>query len=95
MSKLPNYGGCFGDRLPNQSNTIIMKKTILSAFGAFISFLCAVVNIIGFYKSDEDLFVILALLFGAASFAFVGYGIEDTQIFDFLSNFFSEKGGER
>lgn len=72
-----------------------MNKTNLSASGAFISFLCAVVTLIGLFKSGEALYAVLALIFAFVSLAFVGYGIDGSEIAEALSNFFSEKGGER
>lgn len=72
-----------------------MKKAILSASGAFISFLCVIVLLTAFAKSGEDLYAILATISAFVTFAFVGWGIEDTRIADWLTNLFVEKGGEK
>lgn len=68
-----------------------MKKAILSASGAFISFLCAIVTLAAFARTDEPLMAILAVIFGFAALVSIGYGIEDTRLSDKLSNLFKEE----
>lgn len=68
-----------------------MKKAILSVCGAFISFLCVIVLLTAFAKSEDGLFAILAVIFGFITFAFIGYGLDGTKLSDKLSNLFGEE----
>lgn len=68
-----------------------MKKAILSASGAFISFLCVIVLLTAFAKSDEALFAILAVIFAFLAIGFITYGIADTKMADKLSNLYGEE----
>ena len=71
-----------------------MTKSILSAFGAFISILCAVIAFAGYSSSGEDILVIMALIFCFAALVSVGYGIDGTKYADKISNLFNEEGGD-
>lgn len=64
---------------------------ILSASGAFISLLCAIVLLTAFAKTGEALIAILAVFSAFGVLSFVGYGMEGTKIADMLSNLFGEE----
>lgn len=66
-----------------------MNKAILSVSGAFISLLCAIVTLVSFAQSGEDLFAILAVIFAFGSLSFIGYGIDGTKLANNLANFFA------
>lgn len=68
-----------------------MTKSILSAFGAFISALCVIVALSAFSTSGEPLFAILAAIFAFIAISAIGYGLEDTKVSEFVSNLFGGK----
>lgn len=67
-----------------------MTKMILSASGAFISLLCAIVLLTAFAKTGEALIAILAVFSAFGVLSFIGYGIDGTKAADFISNLFAE-----
>lgn len=68
-----------------------MNKAILSVSGAFISFLCAIVLLTAFAKSEDGLFAVLAVIFAAISIGLAGWGIEGSDFAEMLSNMFAEE----
>lgn len=68
-----------------------MNKAILSVSGAFISFLCVIILLTTFARSEDGLFAVLAVVFAFASLSFIGYGIEGSGFAEMLSNMFAEE----
>ena len=72
-----------------------MYKAILSVLGVLLSVKCIFVSVEAFAERGDELFAILAVIFSFISLICAGWGIDGTIVADFLSNFFSEKGGEK
>lgn len=71
-----------------------MTKRIISVTIAICAAILAVMTFFRYEVIGEEMCIVFAIIFAGASVTFFGYALDGTKVAEYLSEFFSEEGGE-